>query len=48
MEISYACRIDGFEIPSGQPAPAVIEIGRPTGKTHSPQIKDYSLKPAAG
>jgi hypothetical protein len=48
MEISYACRVDGFEIPRGEPAPAVIEIGRPTGKTQSRRIKGYSLKPAAG
>jgi hypothetical protein len=48
MEISYACRVDRFEIPRGQAAPAVIEIGRPTGKTQSRQIKGYSLEPAAG
>jgi hypothetical protein len=48
MEISYACRVDGFEIPRGEPAPAVIEIGWPIGKTQSRQIKGYSLKPAAG
>src|ERR1700738_2868709 len=48
MEISYACRVDGLEIPRGQPAPAVIEIGRPTGKTQSRQIKSDSFKPTAG
>jgi hypothetical protein len=48
MEISYACRVDGFEIPRSEPAPAEIEVGRPTGKTQSRQIKGYSLKPAAG
>jgi hypothetical protein len=48
MEISYACRVDGFEIPRGQPAPAAIEIGWPIGKTQSRQIKGDPLKPAAG
>src|SRR6202022_676815 len=48
MKISYACRVDGFQIPRGEPAPAVVEIGRPIGKTQSRQIKGYSLKPTAG
>src|SRR5260370_33492014 len=48
MKISYACRVDGFQIPRGQPAPAVIEIGRPIGKTQSRQINSDPLKPAAG
>src|SRR5260370_40890300 len=48
MKISDACRVDGFEIPRGQPAPAVIEIGRPIGKTQSRQINSDPLKPAAG
>src|SRR5258708_13909138 len=48
MKISYACRVDGFQIPRGEPAPAVIEIGRPIGKTQSWQIKSDPLKPAAG
>jgi hypothetical protein len=48
MEIAYACRVNRFEIPRGQPAPAVIEIGRPIGKTQSRQIKSDSLKLAAG
>jgi hypothetical protein len=41
MEIFDACRVDGFKIPRGEPAPAVVEIGRPTGKTQSRQIKGY-------
>jgi ribosomal protein S17 len=48
MEISYACRVDGFEIPRGETAPAVIEIARPISKTQSWQIKSDPLKPAAG
>src|ERR1700737_3683437 len=48
MKVLYACRVDGFQIPRGQPAPAVIEIGRPIGKTQSRQIKSDPLKPAAG
>jgi hypothetical protein len=48
MEISYAYRVDGFEIPRGRPAPALIEIGRPIGKAQSRQIKGDPLKPAAG
>jgi hypothetical protein len=43
MEIAYACRVDSFEIPRGEPAPAVIEIRRPIGKTQSRQIKSDSL-----
>src|SRR3984893_6386220 len=48
MKISYACRVDGFQIPGGEHAPAIIEIGRPIGKTQSRQIKSDPLKPAAG
>jgi hypothetical protein len=48
MEFLYACRVDGLEMPRGQTAPAVIEIGRPIGKTQSRQIKRDPLEPAAG
>jgi hypothetical protein len=47
MEISYACCVDRLEIPSGQPAPGVIEIGRPTGKTQSGKSRVTSISRSA-
>src|ERR1700730_14449808 len=47
MEVSYTCRADSFQIPRGEPAPTVVEIGRPIGKTQSRQIKSAPLKPTA-
>jgi hypothetical protein len=48
MDAMFRRLVDSFEIPRGEPAPAVIEIRRPIGKTQSRQIKSDSLKAAAG